>query len=409
MPTPHSPLDRDELTTAVRNALEPYVTSGRIPGLVSYVAHSGEVVHELALGVRDVEAAEPMTTDTLARIYSMTKPVTSVAVMMLIERGDLALEDRVDSYLPEFSDPVVFESENADGEMTTVPADRPITIEHLLTHTSGLTYGILGGTEIAKRYNDLNMMQLAMPLDEFSRRVADIPLVGQPGERFNYGVSTAILGRVIEVVSGQSFDQFMADNVTRPLGMNDTAFFAPPEKLDRFAKLYTTGPSGDYLVMDDNKQGVLAGSLPALLLGDGGLVSTAPDFARFCQMILNKGELDGVRLLEQSTVELMTQDHLPASSPYVNFGPLVELTGIGFGYGFAVSGDIAPELRVATGPGDLWWGGYSTTVFWIDPTNDLVCILMGQQVPPAGEEGLRMELQVQLRQAVYGALAVIAS
>lgn len=410
-PTPQTstPQSSERLTeeqlAGIETALEPYVTSGRVSGFVTLVAHKGEIVHFNTMGQRDIDAGAPMTADTIVRIYSMTKPIATTAVMQLIERGKLNLDDPVEKYLPEFADLKVYVSETEDGEIVSVPANRSIMIKDLLTHSAGLTYGIIGKTAVHKKYQAVNYMQLNMPLDEFSNKIAKIPLVAQPGETFNYSVGIDILGRVVEVISGDRLDVYIKKNISQPLGMNDTDFYVPREKLDRFADLYTTDKDGKLLIFDDNETGGLSGKPPQLLLGGGGLVSTASDYYRFSQMILNKGELDGVRILEPSTVEMMTKSHLPAASPDINLGPGLPLKGVGFGYGFAVSENPAPYLLKGTGPGELWWGGFASTLFWIDPKEEIVGILMAQQIPASGAQGMTLELQMKLRQTVYDALA----
>lgn len=396
-------LSKEQLA-GIEAVLEPYVSSGTVSGLVTLVAHKGKVVHLGAMGQRDIDAGAPMTPDTIMRIYSMTKPITTVAVMQLIERGKVKLDDPLEKFIPEFSDPKVYVSETEDGTVTTVPANRSITIKDLLTHTSGLTYGIIGKTAVHKQYQAVNYMQLGMPLEEFARKIAKIPLIAQPGETFNYSVSIEILGRVIEIASGQALNEYFKDNISTPLAMKDTDFLVPSDKIDRFSDLYTTNKEGKLVLYDDNETGELSGKLPQLLMGGGGLVSTANDYYRFSQMILNKGELDGVRVLKPETVEMMSKSHLPATAPHINLGPGFVLPGVGFGYGFAVSENPTSFLLKATGPGDLWWGGFSTTLFWIDTKEDIVGILMAQQVPPAEAQGLREELRMKFRQPIYDAL-----
>ncbi len=380
---------------------ESYVTSGKLAGVATLVAHKGEIVHTQTIGKRDLGTGDPMTMDTIFRIYSMTKPITSTAVMMLIERGKLNLDDPLEKFIPEFSDPVVFVSETEEG-VVTIPAEKSITIKDLLTHTSGLTYGITGQTSVHKQYPSFSKDLHLSNIEDVSKRIAKIPLVAQPGTDYNYSVSIAILGRVIEVVSGEPLNEFIANHISIPLGMHDTDFYVPKEKLSRYADNYTVGKDGSLLLIDDNEKGEASGKLPKLFIGGGGMASSIMDYYRFCQMILNKGELDGTRILKESTVELMTKNHLPKDFPYITYGT-TELKGVGFGYGFAVVSDPTPTSSPGSA-GELWWGGYASTLFWIDPKEEIAAVLMTQRVPSSPVNSIAMEMRRKFKSIVYDAL-----
>lgn len=380
---------------------ESYVTSGKLAGISTLVAHKGEIVHSQTIGKRDLGTGDPMTMDTIFRIYSMTKPITSTAAMMLIERGKLNLNDPLEMYIPEFSDPVVFVSETEEG-VVTIPAEKSITIKDLLTHTSGLTYGITGQTSVHKQYPSFAKDLHSSSIEDVSKKIAKIPLVTQPGTDYNYSVSIAILGRVIEVVSGEPLNEFIANHISIPLGMIDTDFYVPKEKLSRYADNYTVGDDGSLMLIDDNQKGEASGKLPKLLIGGGGMASSIMDYYRFCQMILNKGELDGTRILKESTVELMTKNQLPNEFPNITYGTS-ELEGVGFGYGFAVVSDPIPTSSPGS-VGELWWGGYASTLFWIDPKEDIAAVLMTQRVPSSPVNSIAMEMRRKFKNVVYGAL-----
>jgi CubicO group peptidase (beta-lactamase class C family) len=384
-----------------------YVDDGLLKGWLLTVSRHGKLAYTASYGQRDAEAGLPVEPDTLWRIYSMTKPVTSVAAMMLYEDGAFELTDPVSRFIPSFKDLRVFTG-GSDQRPVTVPAAEPVRIWHLLTHTSGLTYGFHRSHPVDGMYRAAGFDLGLRPgtLEEACDSWARLPLLFQPGSEWNYSVATDVLGRVVEVASGQSLDEFFARRILGPLGMNDTGFYAPPEDLDRLAALYARGLDGKA-----GRFNALAEEVrrpPQMLSGGGGLVSTAADYNRFLQMLLARpdspaGELDGVRLLSPRTVRYMGRNHLPGNNDLEGFGrPLNAESpqrGVGFGLGFAVVIDPVPG-RVDCSPGELSWGGAASTAFWIDPAEELTATFFTQLIPSSAHP-----IRSQLRQLVYQALA----
>jgi CubicO group peptidase (beta-lactamase class C family) len=340
--------------------------SGQLSGVVTMVAKDGKVVHFEASGQRDVTSGAPMKKDTIFRIYSMTKPITGVAMMMLFEEGKWQLSDPVSKHIPEFANLKVAKPNPATGAVTQVAPDHPMTMRELMSHSGGLTYGVFGSTAVDKMYMDVNVLDPNQPMQAMIDKLGKIPLLFQPGERWHYSVSVDVQGYLVEKLSGKPFPEFLKERIFDPLKMSDTAFHVQAEKMDRFAAFYTYDkerklvphPNGDYT------------KPPALPSGGGGLVSTANDYMRFCQMLLNGGELDGQRLLSPLTVKLMRTNMLPASASTLS-------PGTGFGLDFAVAED--PVLAGGYGgEGVYYWGGYAGTWFWIDPVYDLIMIGMIQ-------------------------------
>ncbi len=351
--------------------IEDLIESGQIAGAQVLLARQNLVVHNEVFGVRDLETQAPVTHDTLWRIYSMTKPVTSVAAMLLYEEGLFTLDDALADHLPEFAQMTVWR----EGE--AVPAERAITIRHLFTHSAGFAYGFTDeGVDALYREAELFASE---NLTAFSERLATLPLVMEPGDRWHYGVSTDILGRLVEVLSGEPLDAFLSERLFEPLGMVDTFFEVPPEKRDRLPALYRLdADSGE---LEEVPEGTLAGirwSDVSLLSGGGGLVSTAEDYMRFARMLANGGSLDGIRVLSPKTVEWMTRNHLPEYDAAED-GVSGRGNSIGFGLGFAVIEDPARWSGVAAAPGEYWWGGAAGTFFWVDPTYEVIAILMIQR------------------------------
>ncbi|EEP73744.1 beta-lactamase [Micromonospora sp. ATCC 39149] len=380
-----------------------YVDDGRLAGWQIVVTRRGEIAHSSSYGMRDREAGLPVEPDTLWRIYSMTKPVTSVAAMMLWEEGRFELTDPVHRWLPEFADVRVYDK----GPLTkpyTVPAVEPIRIWHLLTHMSGLTYGFAQVSVVDGLYRaagfDLGV-PIGADLAAASRGLAGLPLLFQPGTSWNYGVSTDVLGRLIEVVSGRRLDDFLAERIFRPLGMTDTGWWVEEADAKRLAALYLSHAVTGRATRAD-AFGRLALTEPDFLSGGGGLVSTAADYHRFTQFLLRGGELDGVRLLGPRTVRFMTRNHLPDGRDLASFSPTgfaeTVLDGIGFGLGFAVVQDPVPS-RVPSSVGEYYWGGMASTAFWVDPVEELTALLFTQLMPSSTHP-----LRPQLRQLVYSAL-----
>ncbi|MBN1639583.1 MAG: beta-lactamase family protein [Anaerolineae bacterium] len=353
-----------------------YVDQGKLAGAVTLVARRGEIAHFEATGQMDIARGTPMARDTLLRIYSMTKPITSVAVMMLQEQGRLRLTDPVADLVPAFADAQVWTG-GEGAEMALAPLARPITIHDLLTHTAGLSYGFeehpidaLYRERLWKRADD----DAGYTLAEAVAVVAGIPLFFQPGTAWRYSFATDVLGYVVQVVSGVPFETYLQDQILGPLGMVDTAFHVPAGKIDRFATNYGPAKEGAGIVVVDDPATSHYLQPPSSPSGGGGLISTTIDYWRFAQMLLNGGELEGVRLLGRKTVELMRMDHLPAG------GERSGDPGHGFGLGFGVTRDLAAHKRQGS-PGAYGWGGAASTRFWIDPQEDLIGIWMTQFMP----------------------------
>ncbi len=384
-----------------------YVDDGRLPGWLLTVSRYGRLAYVARYGSRDLEAGLPVTDDTVWRIYSMTKPVTSVAVMMLQEEGTLALTDPVSAFIPAFADVRVFAG-GSDLRQTTVPAVEPVRIWHLLTHTAGLTYGFHRAHPVDALYRAAGFEWSTPPGVDLAQACdiwAGIPLLFQPGTEWNYSVATDVLGRVIEVASGQRLDEFFAARVLRPLGMTETAFWADEPAAQRLAALYTPNRDGKARRADMLSKAALAP--PSMLSGGGGLVSTAADYHRFTQMLLHTadspaGERDGIRLLSPRTVGYMTRNHLPGGLDLETFGrPLYAESpyrGIGFGLGFSVVIDPVPG-KVICSAGEIAWGGAASTAFWVDQEAELTVSFFTQLLPSSTHP-----IRSQLRQLVYQAL-----
>ncbi|MGW8065602.1 serine hydrolase domain-containing protein [Streptomyces ziwulingensis] len=377
------------------------VDAGRLPGFLVAVARGGRVAHLTVHGRRDVAAGLPVRADTLWRIYSMTKPVTSVAVLMLVEEGRLSLDDPVDRYLPSFAEPRVY-VEGAADEVVTRPADGPVLVRHLMTHTAGLTFGFYHAHPVDGLYRAAGLESSVRPgagLAETVDLYASLPLQFEPGTRWNYSVASNVLGRLVEVVSGQPLDTFCAERVFGPLGMTDTGFHVTGEQAGRLAELY--GETGDGGVRP--VPGLPLRGRPRFLSGSGGLVSSAYDWHRFTELLRRRGELDGVRLLTPGTVDLMTRNHLPAGADLRAFGsrPAHDEPGNdGVGFGLGVSVVIDPSRTQApSGPGTYGWSGVATTTFWVDPGRDLTVQFM-TQVRPRSSHTVFRDLKRLVHEAV---------
>ncbi|MEA1833726.1 serine hydrolase domain-containing protein [Methylobacterium durans] len=378
------------------------VSEGKLAGLSVSVMRGGQTAFARAHGLADLARERPFTLDTITRIYSMTKPLTSVAVMMLYEEGRFQLDDPVARFLPEFSEMRVLTGGNRI-KFDSEPARRPITIRDLLTHTSGLTYGFMEATLVDELYrrNGVDFHLKDATLAEVVGRVAKLPLLSQPGAQWNYSVATDVLGHLVAVVSGQDFGDFLRERVIVPLGMMDTDFHVPAGKLPRLAANYTLFRDRSLKLYDDAVDTAFARP-PAIASGGGGLVSTAADYLRFCRFILNRGALDGVRLLGRKTVELMLTNHLPGDLASMGTPRFAEssYTGIGFGLGFSVMLDPA-RAQILGSPGEVAWGGVASTAFWIDPAEDLAVVLLTQLVPSSALP-IRRELRVLTYAALVG-------
>lgn len=359
-------------------AMQRYVDEGKLAGILTLAARRGRSVHLETRGMQERETGRSMQPDTIFRIFSMTKPITSVAAMMLVEEGWLRLSDPVYEYLPRLRDLQVYAGQTATGPRLA-NARTPITIHHLLTHTSGLTYGILEESDVDALYREANLFSRTRPISAMVDALSALPLLFHPGDGWRYSLATDVLGHVVEVISGRSLGDFFQERILEPLGMVDTAFHVPTAKVGRFAANYGPADPGPGLKrIGGTVDSPFARPTPRQSGGDG-LVGTAPDYLRFCQMLLNRGELDGVRLLSRKTVELMTMNHIPTGMLplWLINGPIA---GCGFGLGFRVVIDV-PGSRCLTSPGEYGWSGAANTYFWIDPVEELIGIFMAQFMP----------------------------
>jgi CubicO group peptidase (beta-lactamase class C family) len=389
-----------------------YIEAGRFPGTQLLVYRRGKVVHSTVQGFADVERKAPVKNDTIFRIYSMTKPITSVAFMMLVEEGRVALDEPVHKYIPEWKNLGVFQAGTAPAFLTSPPS-RPMLIVDLLRHTSGLTYGFQQRSNVDAAYRELKISEVltGRTLQAMIEDLAKIPLEFSPGEAWNYSVSTDVLGYLIGQISGKPFEQFLNDRIFGPLGMTDTGFFVPADKAQRFAACYSADKGGitfhaaerkgDLTLQDDPTNSPFL-SPPSFISGGGGLCSTASDYLTFCRALINGGELEGVRLIGPKTLALMTSNHLPGGCdlPALSRSLFSEATynGIGFGLGFAVTMNPAQTL-IAGSAGEYFWGGAASTSFWIDPAEDLIAIFMTQVLPSSA-----YPIRRELRTMVYAAI-----
>jgi len=378
-----------------------YLDTGKLPCALTLVERNGQVAHFSALGSMDVERNRPLQQDTIFRIYSMTKPLTSLALMMLVEEGRVSLDDPVHRYIPQWRDLGVYEG-GFIGGFRTKRTSAPMRVVDLMRHTSGLTYGFQQRTNVDAAYRKLHIGEIptALSLEQMIDELAKVPLEFSPGSAWNYGVSTDVVGYLVGKISGQPFEQFLRSRILDPLGMTDTDFMVPAAKASRFAACYAATPKGGMALQDDPQTSFFL-KPPTFVSGGGGLVSTAADYLRFCKMLLNGGALDGVRLVSPKTLELMSHNHLPGSKDLpdlaVSLFSEVTYAGVGFGLGFAVS--VSPARGLLPGsPGDISWGGLASTYFWVDPREQLIVIFMTQLTPSA-----TYPIRRELRTLVYSA------
>src|SRR3954463_16320027 len=416
-PTPASPesvgMSKAALDRVDAHLKSRYIDAGRFPGTHLLVYRRGKIAHSSVQGFADVERKLPVKDDAIYRIYSMTKPLTSVAFMMLVEQGLVAIDEPVAKYIPEWKDLGVFVAGTAPSFLTRPPS-RPMLIVDLLRHTSGLTYGFQqrSNVDAAYRQAKIGEFEKAGTLESMIEDLAKIPLEFSPGEAWNYSVSTDVIGYLIGLISGKPFEQFLKERIFNPLGMNDTDFFVPAEKAHRFAACYSADPEGGMTFHATDRAGSLTLqddptkssflSPPSFISGGGGLCSTAADYLTFCRALLNGGELGGVRLIGPKTLALMTSNHLPGGRylPELSKSLFSEATyhGIGFGLGFSVT--MNPALTMIPGSaGEYSWGGAATTSFWIDPAEELIAIFMTQVLPSSA-----YPLRRELRTMVYAAI-----
>jgi CubicO group peptidase (beta-lactamase class C family) len=350
----------------LKSEMQGLVDRNQLPGVVTMVAKDGKIVEFDVAGKRDVENGAPLQKDSIFRIYSMSKPITGVAMMMLFEEGKWQLNDPVSKHIPEFANLKVAKVNPQNGSVTQVAPDHPMTMRELMSHSGGLTYGVFGSTPVDKMYTDVNVLDRDATLQAMIDKLGKIPLLHQPGERWHYSVSVDVQGYLVEKLSGQPFPEFLKQRIFDPLGMKDTAFYVPAEKMNRFVSFYTYDKDRKFVP----NQSPDFSKPPGAPSGGGGLVSTAMDYMRFCQMLLNGGELDGHRLLSPLSVQLMRSNVLPANAR--TMGP-----GTGFGLDFAVVEDPVAAGGYG-GEGTFYWGGYAGTWFWIDPVYNMIVVGMIQ-------------------------------
>ena len=384
--------------------MQQVVAQKQIAGIVTILARHGKVVDYRAYGVSDLASGKPTQKDDIFRDFSMTKPVTGVAMMILYEQGKWLPSDPISKFIPEFAHLKVYNGVGADGKMVLVEPDHPPTMRELMSHTAGFTYGFFGDTPVDKMYRDAHLFD-SKNIQEFIDKLAKLPLLYQPGQGWTYSVSMDIEGYIVQKLSGQSLPDFDRDHIFAPLGMRDAGFYVPADKTSRFVTLYQSqpGPNGE-LVADPTGGGLSHHNYsqpPALPSGGGGMVSTAEDYYRFATMMLNGGQLGGTRILAPSTVRLMTSNHVPTEllTGKYSIGMQTMRPGFGYGYNCAVVFD-PPEANLPEGKGTFFWDGAAGTWFWVDPTNDVVFIGMIQRMlGPASPN-----LEYESRSAVYGAL-----
>jgi len=387
------------------------VDAGHFPGIMTMIYRRGELAHLGVCGQADMRRKKPLQRDTIFRIYSMSKPITAVATLMLLEEGRFLLNEAVAAYIPEFADAQVFVGGIADTPLLEA-ARRPITIRDLLTHTAGLAYGLTDDSPVDALYRrvmghaqgreDVTLNQfltdrVVITLEELVAELAKLPLANQPGAMWRYSIAMAVLGRVVEVVSGLPYEQFLRERLFEPLGMVDTGFHVPPDKSERFAALYAPDPRGGLAEADDPLASRIWSQPSSCPMGGEMMVSTIDDYARFARMLLNGGELDGARILGRKTVELMASNHL--APDLLPFGwPGNMQWGKGYGLGVSMVTDVG-ATGLPGSAGAYGWGGAASTIYWVDPQEELVALLMTQVVAnpiPSGD---------QFRALVYQALA----
>ena len=380
-----------------------YLKPGKIAGCRVQVVRRGETAYSATMGLMDIERDKAMCDDTIFRIYSMSKPVTSIALMMLLEEGRFQLTDPVYKFIPSWREHRVWVEGEGEAMVTRAPK-APMTMQHLLCHTAGLTYGgFLPGLELPvdSAYAAAGISRAGTDtLQEFVEKLAKVPLLYEPGSRWSYSISTDVCGYLVEVISGQSFESFLQDRLFGPLDMPDTGFSVSDAQLDRFAACYERTPDKSLRLQDDPETSRYR-SAPAAPSGAGGLVGTVSDYANFCEMLLQKGQFRGKQIIGRPILELMTRNHLGDHSlAQMAVGGFSETSndGVGFGLGFATTMDAAASGTV--GEGDFYWGGLASTLFWVDPVEDLYAIFMTQLIPSS-----TFNFRGQIKNLVYGALS----
>jgi CubicO group peptidase (beta-lactamase class C family) len=384
----------NERLTRITEFMQRYVDEGKIAGFVTLVARKGNKVYLEKCGYQDIASKTSMNLDTIFRIYSMTKPITSTAFMMLFERGLVRLEDPLSKYIPQFKKCKVL---GEAGQLLDL--DREILVHDLLDHTAGLSYGGYADTKmpVDDLYDQANLFDPTITLEEMVLRIAKLPLVFQPGSKWLYSMATDVIGRLIEIISGSPLPDFINEKVCKPLGMQDTTFLVPSEQAKRLSTLYGKGKESDLAVLDNSIGGDYVKT--KLYLGGSGMLSTIEDYYRFAQCILNKGELEGVRLLGTKTVEYMTCNHLSVTLLPIAMG-ITPMPGMGFGLGYSVMMDVAQSGMMGS-VGLHGWGGWANTHFWVDPKEQLIGILMMQYIP-SGTYPVTNDFRTAVYQAMIG-------
>ena len=402
---------KDRLQRIARHFQTKYVGPGLIPNAQIAVARDGQTVYEATLGLADVERKVPLRDDAVFRIYSMTKPVTSVALMTLVEEGLIALDDPVAKYIPSFANLGVFAA--GVGPFATTPVARPMQVVDLLRHTSGLTYGVQSRTNVDAAYRKLQTENPHKPrdLEAFIAEISQLPLEFSPGEAWNYSVATDVCGYLVQKVAGKSLGEVFQERIFDPLRMVDTGFHVREDQRSRFTACYSASPSGPMdlqarptgqLTLNDDPEKSPYLKPPPMESGGGGLVSTTADYLRFTNMLANGGELDGQRILSPMTLRLMTANHLPGGQDLTQLSKSLfsesTYAGIGFGLGFAVVFD-PPKTLIPCSKGEFYWGGAASTAFWVDPVEHVTVVFMTQLMPSAA-----YPIRRELRTLVYSAL-----
>jgi CubicO group peptidase (beta-lactamase class C family) len=394
-------LDSGQLARVHQHLNLRYVTPRKIPGCITLVARRGQACYLDIQGLRDVERGTPMTEDSILRIYSMSKPITSLAMMTLLERGLFSLDDPVHRFIPSWRNLRVWRA----GSLPLFETERPqraMTIRDLLMHTSGLTYDFLRATNVDYAYRKLQvgLIRPGYTLQDMVDQLAQLPLEFSPGERWNYSLSTDVLGYLVQVISGTSLPQYLREVIFEPLGMHDTSFSIEPDKVARFASCYQRNMKKEMELSDDGQSSEFADR--SFHSGGGGLISTVGDYYRFCQMLLGGGSLDGKRIIGSRTLAFMTRNHLPGNVAMTELasGGFSEsdYAGVGFGLGFASKLDPVVNGFPAS-PGSFFWGGLASTLFWVDPREELVVIFMTQLIPSR-----TFNFRGQLENIIYAAL-----
>jgi len=389
-----------------------YVDGGYLPGMLTQVYRKGHLVHTGICGHMDLERGKPMREDAIFRIYSMSKPITAVALMMLVEEGLIGLDDIVHSHIPEWKNVGVYSSgmpsllPDAPPSFLTTPVQRAMKVVDLATHTSGLTYGFMMRSAVDAAYRKAKVVDRETPggLQGMVGQLAQIPLDFSPGTAWNYSVSIDVLGYLVEKLSGMSFGEFLRTRLFDPLGMKDTAFYVPSDDIERFTSCYQPETQGSGLRLQDDGRESIYAKPPMLESGGGGLVSTAHDYLRFCRMMLNGGTLDGVQILSPKTVALFSLNYLPDAREIADMalpGMFSEsgYAGVGFSLGCGVNVNVA-KTRLPGSLGEYFWGGAAATAFWIDPKEELTVVFMTQVIGSSA----RLTLRRDLRTLVYSAM-----